>query len=227
METASGATKHLVIILAILSMKKIMFNDRFGLTQAVLDGTKTMTRRVEKFEPSARLYDEVYNIEGGLNDKGQWIFTLFNKYGEIIGDIIPRYNVGEVVAIAQSYKTLYPNADFEMEDSYNFLTESKGWNNKLFVSASIMPHHIKITDVRMENLQAISDGDCLREGVIKKWHAPACRNYFYVPNVEVRTKDDVFSTPQEAYATLIDKICGKGTWERNPLVWVYEFELID
>ena len=28
------------------TMKKIMFNDRYGLTQAVLDGTKTMTRRI-------------------------------------------------------------------------------------------------------------------------------------------------------------------------------------
>ena len=27
-------------------MKKIMFNDRYGLTRAVLDGQKTMTRRV-------------------------------------------------------------------------------------------------------------------------------------------------------------------------------------
>ena len=95
----------------------------------------------------------------------------------------------------------------------------------MFVKASLMPHHIKITDVRMEHLQAISDEDCLREGVIKKWHAPACKNYFYVQNVEVRTKDDVFSTPQEAYAALIDKISGKGTWLRNPWVVVYEFEI--
>lgn len=31
-------------------MKKIMFNDKFLLTQAVLNGTKTMTRRVIKKE---------------------------------------------------------------------------------------------------------------------------------------------------------------------------------
>ena len=32
-------------------MKKIMFNDRYGLTQAVLDGRKTMTRRIIKPQP--------------------------------------------------------------------------------------------------------------------------------------------------------------------------------
>lgn len=32
--------------------------------------------------------------------------------------------------------------------------------------------------------------------------------------------------PQEAYAFIIDKINCKGTWERNPFVLVYEFELV-
>lgn len=90
-----------------------------------------------------------------------------------------------------------------------------------------MPHHIKITNVRVERLQEISDHDCMREGIVKKWHAPACRNYYYVPNVEVRTKEDVFLNPKEAYAALIDKISGKCTWLRNPWVLVYEFEKVD
>ena len=35
-----------------------------------------------------------------------------------------------------------------------------------------------------------------------------------------------FATPREAYAELIDKVSGKGTWNKNPYVWVYEFKLI-
>ncbi len=214
-------------------MKKIMFNDKFLLTKAVVGGTKTMTRMIANFEPSARLYDEVYNIEGGMNNKGQWIFTLFNKYGEIIGDIIPRYNVGEVVAIVQPYKTLYPNADFEMEDSYHFLTESKGWNNKMFIRADFMPHHINITDVRVERLQDITEDDCLKEGIRKATIG------YYVDGLMVRNwqKEShretesgnikLFPTPKLAYASLINKICGKGTWERNPWMEVYTFERVD
>jgi hypothetical protein len=34
-----------------------------------------------------------------------------------------------------------------------------------------------------------------------------------------------YNTPQEAYAFLFNKIHGKGTWEQNPFVWVYDFEL--
>lgn len=33
-------------------------------------------------------------------------------------------------------------------------------------------------------------------------------------------------TPREAFAALIDKVSGKGTWESNPYVWAYEFELM-
>ena len=68
--------------------------------------------------------------------------------------------------------------------------------------------------------------DCLAEGIVKKWYAPACRNYFYIPNVEVKSTKDVFDTPREAYASLIDKVGKKGDWESNPYVFVYDFELI-
>lgn len=32
-------------------MKKIMFNDKYSLTQAVLDGQKTQTRRMAAIQP--------------------------------------------------------------------------------------------------------------------------------------------------------------------------------
>ena len=65
-------------------MKKIMFNDKFSLTQAVLGGTKTQTRRMETFQPSARMFDEIDNIESGLDDmkRSSPIFIF-----EVIGNI--------------------------------------------------------------------------------------------------------------------------------------------
>lgn len=121
-------------------MKKIMFSDAFCLTQAVLAGKKTMTRRLLK--------DNV--------PLGNWEET--QKH-------LP-YKVGEVVAIAQRYKEVYPNADFEMVGD-DFMTESAGWSNKMFVRADLMPRHIEITDVKVERLQDISDDDALKEGVFK------------------------------------------------------------
>ena len=187
-------------------MKKIMFSDKYLLTQAVLAGKKTMTRRV--------LRDNV--------PLGNWEETAKH---------LP-YKVGEVVAIAQSYKEVYPNADFEMVGD-GFMTESAGWTNKMFVKASLMKRHIRITDVKVERLRDISEEDALREGIvfIESLSATGEDAYFFAVKRKVRQMYDnilkFFSSPQRAYADLIDKISGKGTWESNPFVAAYSFELID
>lgn len=204
-------------------MKKIMFSDDYCLTKAVLDGTKTMTRRsFARFEPDARMFDEICNVEGGFDDKGRWIFTAYNENGDIIGDMIPPYQVGEVVAIAQSYKDILPNADFEMVGD-RFITESAGWTNKMFVRANLMKRHIMFTDVKAERLQDISDEDILKEGVWQRFKTSlfyVSKNVGYAPYV-------AFPTAREAFWFLIDKVSGKGTWESNPLVVAYSFELVD
>ena len=90
----------------------------------------------------------------------------------------------------------------------------------MFVDSSLMPHKIRITNVRIERLQDISDEDCLREGVRKVVNENGIDVQYYVDH------DACFETPREAFARLIDKVSGKGTWERNPYVFVYDFELI-
>lgn len=184
-----------------------MFNDKYCLTQAVLAGTKTMTRRV--------LRDNV--------PLGNWEET--NKH-------LP-YKVGEVVAIAQSYKSIADERD-EAEtalDLYkigdNFLTMDEmgaGWNNKMFVRANLLPHHIRITDVKVERLQDISDEDIFREGV---WQFHDNKDLFYVSKNIGYAPIVAFPNAHEAFAYLIDMVSGKGTWESNPPVVAYSFELVD
>lgn len=183
--------------------KKIMFNDKFCLTHAVLAEQKTMTRRV--------LRDNV--------PLGNWEETVKH---------LP-YKVGEVVAIAQCYKKLYPNADFEMVGN-GFMTESAGWNNKMFVRANLMKRHIRITDVKVERLQSISDDDIMREGITSQRFFNKVEHVFATKGKMNNTpvhRLKTFPTPREAFAALIDKISGKGTWESNPWVVAYSFELVD
>ena len=203
-------------------MKKIMFNDKFLLTQAVLNGTKTVTRRLLKV-PKTCNGKEVYSFNILTNNAGTQCVDLVDENGGVLDSWKPRYEVGEVVAIAQPYKTLYPNADFETEDSYHFLTESKGWNNKMFVRADLMPHHIKITDVKVERLQDISDDDCLKEGIIHLT-ALGIGGYGYIT---ADGKCCMCDTSREAFAELINEVCGKDAWERNPWVEAYTFEKVD
>lgn len=199
-------------------MKKIMFNDKYGLTQAVLDGSKTMTRRIIHAEniPDDPEYGYAPNIDA---------CCVFNE-----DDVVAKsqYNLCEVVAIAQAYKDIYEKRGFDMHDPFTFVGDSAGWTNKMFVKADLMPHHIKITNICVERLQEISDEDCLREGV-RLWE-DADPEYKLNPLgklYEIAGRWDGYKSPREAFAALIDKVSGRGTWDSNPLVWVYGFELVD
>jgi hypothetical protein len=173
-------------------MKKIMFNDKYCLTQAVLNGTKTMTRRLLK--------------DG--TPLGNWEET--EKH-------LP-YKVGEIVAIAQSYNAIgTPQYD-------KFGRDVAGNTNKMFIRTDLMKHHIRITDVKVERLQDISDEDCLREGV---WQFYDNKKLFYVSKNIGYAPDVAFLSAREAFWYLIDKISGNGTWESNPWMVAYSFERMD
>lgn len=213
-------------------MKKIMFNDKYSLTQAVLDGRKTMTRRGCKYDRPNETYDIVfpvfepndYDNDGNIVSPLNYAFGWKNDKGDFTGWNIPKYKVGEVVAIAQNYSDCGNMPDYELdEDGYPIMPKRSGFFNKMFVRADLMPHHIRITDIKVERLQDISDEDCLKEGIFK-WDAGQKDIPFYsFHNADIPDYND----PRDAFAELIDKVSGKGTWESNPYVFVYEFELID
>ena len=96
----------------------------------------------------------------------------------------------------------------------------------MFARADLMPHQIRITKVRIQRLQDISDEDCLKEGIIKYTKDRTVFKYDLSDGFEMFSWKDMKRSPKEAYAALIDKVSGKGTWESNPYVWVYEFELV-
>lgn len=222
-------------------MKKIMFSDKCGLTEAVLSGRKTQTRRICRYDRPDSSYDIVFPIfeDKDYDDENNCISPLDGAFGwgtedgKFTGWNNPKYKIGEVVAVAQSYKDARYDPDkvfyrsIPEVDGYRkeLASEQKGWTNKMFVAANLMPHQIRITNVRVERLQDISDEDCMAEGVEK---VVECENLY---RVAVHHKSSKFSylsgnTPREAYAALIDKISGKGTFESNPYVFVYDFELV-
>lgn len=134
------------------------------------------------------------------------------------------YKVGEIIAIAQSYSDCGNMPDFGLdEDGYPIMPKNSGFFNKMFVRANLMPHHIRITDVKVERLQDISDGDCLKEGIEE--HLKGVQ-YGFSSNIGY-CEQYPFSDPCDVFASLIDKVAGKGTWSSNPYVFCYSFELIE
>lgn len=189
-------------------MKKISFKDQFGLTIAVLEGYKTMTRRIITNKIA------IAHCENGLTD-------LALNYAQ--------YHIGDYVAIATNYKNSPLARADVLESEYGKNIYDKdgiilpGWKNKMFVKAKLMLNHILITNVRIERLQEIGDEDCLREGINKAFGGTYD---FKIINGD-KKKIMLYDNPKEAFAALIDKVSGKGTWERNPWCFVYEFECIN
>ena len=223
-------------------MKKIMFNDKFGLTKAVLEGRKTMTRRMIK-QPPYENFDIAFPTPDVAFDEkhplcGAFCWVNKDNPEEHTDWIRPQYKIGEEVAVAQAYTQIFSDEFFTSEQENGLIKEveklSAGCTNKMFVRAELMPHRIRITNVKLRKLRNISDEDCLKEGVVecsktiggtevKKYyssqiHADATRKIGW------GVVDD---SPKAAFARLIDWVSGDGTWEKNPYVFVYEFELVN
>lgn len=211
-------------------MKKIMFNDRYGLTDAVIEGRKTMTRRkitqgvigkINRFRLA--YYDATFDYLADMEALQHYFFI--EKIGKL------PYKVGEVVAVAQSYFATYDESKWENGIWYNEfadgsdITNHAGWINKMFVKAEYMPHQIRITGIRCERLQDISDEDCFREGISESWYESTDTTTYGFTDEKKGTAVE-FDTPREAFASLIDRVSGKGTWKKNPWVVAYEFELL-
>ena len=193
-------------------MKKIMFNDQYGLTEAVLDGRKTQTRRIAYKEPFKYNCNCGFYTEG--KDKGK---LAINDGNEIVAK--STYKIGEVVAVAQRYSDIPFNKEI-----FKGAGLSIGWVNKMFVKSDLMPHQIKITNIRYERLQDISTDDCMKEGIFCSHIDGIDDAYSYDSTNDSFAKKWWYRTPIEAYKMLSSKL--HLHWDSNPLVFVYDFKLI-
>ena len=199
-------------------MKGICFKEPLFL--ATIEGRKTQTRRVMKPQPS------MYRQTVGK------LLGMFNiNPSALRGEMKPRYKVGEVVYLKEPYASSYNEETDKWEPIYKYGGPhyfdidggSVKWKSKLWMPETKARYFIRITDVRAERLQDISDEDCCREGIVLR---PECEQSAIVFGLflEGGHVSNLGSTPREAYGALIDAINGKGTWDSNPFVWVYEYE---
>lgn len=196
-------------------MQKINFNDRYGLTQAVIEGRKTNTRLVVPWDLTERCKDFVSDAP---SVGGVYVHEIEKDFYEREA---PRYKIGEIVAVAQRYQDIFDYSNCVNPYAWEDDDKPSGWTNKMLTKAKLMPHQIRITGIKCERLQDISDACCLKEGIQ------------YVPEINMFHFEDVsreagfyFDNHREAFAALIDKVSGRGTWGLNPWVVVYEFELV-
>ena len=214
-------------------MKKICFSDKYGLTQAVLEGKKVQTRRwvrlpktfngipVRDFCKLTRLKDGAWNT-----------YLCDEDEREIDGSSLPfPYERGERVAIAQRYSAIWDLSAEDVDCEQHQLKDGSivhfnavGVDNKMFVRADLMPNQIDIIDLDLQHIQSITEEECLMEGIVKGRCGSEDTHFmdaYYIPN-----DDQPYVTAKDAYSALIDALYGKNTWDNNPWVWVITFKLV-
>ncbi|MDR2004134.1 MAG: hypothetical protein LBQ74_13975 [Prevotella sp.] len=220
------------------------------LYDATVEERKRQTRRIMVPQP-----DTIRNIAQYLFDKKPE--GIFTKQYETVAPVYsfpvanhkiinPKYNVGDILYLKEPYKITHSHNDWYVD--YKFAGEKmelpfswghkgleklciqqekskSGWLNKLFMPAWCARRFIKIIGVRAERLQDITEGDCFREGIEDcDYGGMQCVVYGLREGLFF---DELEATPIKAYAALIDRINGKGTWDSNPYVWVYDYELTE
>jgi len=210
-------------------MKGILFHE--SLFQLVVDGTKTQTRRLIKSETG---YFNVYSRGGIITTIHKTDADGWEGGNSVV--VNPSYKVGGKCYLKEPYifdplfyfgDSSIPCRDsfhkdlayiytygMDTERLYSVYGDEIKWKNKLFMPESAARLFIEITGVRAERLQDISEEDCMKEGIVNE------KNYFSNGNGEE------YNNPVDAYSDLINSIGDKGTWERNPFVWVYDFKLV-
>jgi len=208
-------------------MKGICFIE--PLFHKVVKGEKTQTRRMI-VSRTGHFQVSTNSMSGVIT--GIWQ-TDDNGWGGVnLIPVNPKYKVGEKVYLKEPYfifdekdnSCFYkylPKVDWltdkEFLNSVNSISRLKGWKNKLFMPESAARYFIEITAVRAERLKDISDEDCIKEGIFEVMGGA----------LNMNSIDPIgYLQPSDAYAALIDKISGKGTWDNNPFVWVYDFKLV-
>ena len=226
-------------------MKKIMFDDRFGLTDAVVDGYKNRTFRINK-KLNHPLVTDISELITGKD--GRAYVTITYSTG-VKDDVYPKYQPGEVVAVAQNYSTALSPLDWVNRLIYK---DEIGWTNKMYVRADLMPHRIRFTGVKCERLMNLSEIDCRKEGLINLnwrqylrqdidtygpqpyidhdvWTLPIFEESIQNAWAEQKPGEFVAKDAKTAFLVLCAKLGHKNPnklSQENPWGFAYDFELI-
>lgn len=183
------------------------------MVHAIMEGRKTMTRRVVKGTVLEWLQPEMFTPEYvALPENG---LCPYGQPGDLLW-VREKFKSKHVKGCLEEFKLHYPNvhpwfyaADGESEKGYG------SWKPSIHMPKSAARIWLRITDVRLERLHDISEEDAKAEGV--EWKRTGWKDY---------TKDGICFDAISSFVSLWQSINGIESWDQNPWVWVVSFEII-
>jgi hypothetical protein len=222
------------------------------MIKAILEGTKTQTRRVIK--PKYRNGEVGFEVIANEKNGAKGIVILNEEGGHSrYGHYDPPYMPGDTLWVREKWKAIYHDAglnifsaeffdgsrkrfSFDPDDikSTSFARKcGKGWQPPIYMFRESCRIFLEIKSVRVERLHKIGENDARAEGIesnfIKSQKYLGYRNYFDKRKLEqCPDESTIFSchSARSGFITLWDSVNAKRgySWESNPWVWVIEFK---
>lgn len=205
-----------------MKQRPILFST--PMVQAILEGRKTMTRRIVKANVPVGNWNETMKkcpygqvgdilwVRENYYQYGKWVNNGMTKTGKRKRKFVP---IEEEILFSDSEEHGGEIFHLEMGDRS---TSIPGWFKRLgrFMPKKYARIYLRTTNLHIERLQDISKEDAIKEGIINRTPLGYTATGLYQSE-----------TAKEAFNYLWESINGPGSWEENKWVWVVNFERID
>ena len=199
------------------------------MVRAILDGRKTQTRRIMAPQPADDIERCIFPNPEAIG----WKSSLRHKHGSTTAHFCHYGKPGDRIWVRETFQG--PLFDYDLMDSYckdptpfekpEFCVyKADGvpapefydaddelhccWRPSIHMPRWASRILLEITNVRVERLKSISDGDAIREGC---------------STADMKSGDCV----ADVFARLWASIYGAESWNANPWVWVIEFKRVE
>ena len=210
-------------------MKKRPILFKAPMVRALLDDSKTQTRRVMKPQPTYSGYSEVEATR------------QFNKMLEMGAIRCPYGKPGDRLWVRETWAHDADSLEqcrAAFEDAMGgggygpyyrateYAPDTLQWRPSIHMPRWASRITLEIVSVRLERLQDISEADAIAEGIFRLEYGGQISYRDYSLNDEWAEVSPMLESPVNSYRTLWESINGAGSWDANPFVWVVEFKKV-
>lgn len=183
-------------------MKPILFNTE--MVQAIMEGRKIVTRRVIKPQPN--------NIEmlNGVFSSG--LLKIFYDFDKEINIKAP-YEVGDILYVRETWCYHKTGNWYGYRADGDYRDLDLRWKPSIHMPKEAARIFLKVTDVRVEKLQEITDKEAEKEGIKAETNNSG--------------KMHLYTFISLWNSTIKPKDLDKYGWKTNPWVWVIDFEGVE
>lgn len=214
------------------------------MVTANLEGRKTQTRRIITQQNGKCMFcgcvDD--NCKGCIERTGEpcsWTndeHTICSACADLKNISKAKYQIGDILWVRETWQY---NDDLEEPYLYKqkFLEEYKAefhnsikWKPSIFMPKEAARIFLKIINVRIERLRDICESDAMNEGILPLLMSSMQLEQSGKLYQNYMDKSIFFNDgckPIESFKSLWESINGKGSWIKNPFVWVYDYQLTE